>query len=149
MSVEKLNTKITRYSFRDLVSIKNAKGHRNARYMTAQQHQRLVANIRRDGCLTSLPLVARCETDPDKLLIVSGNHRVDAAREAGIEEIDCIEIIDLLPKKRLVAIQLAHNAIEGQDDQSVLKSLYDELSIEWQEYSGLTDDAFNLDDINV
>jgi len=145
----KLNTVIKRYPLKELLPLAEAPGHRNARYLTAHQHQRLVANIRRDGVLTSLPLVARCETTPQDLLIVSGNHRVAAARDAGLSAVDVIEIQEVLPKARLVAIQLAHNAIAGQDDQAILKSLYEELAIEWQEYSGLTDDVFELEDLNV
>ena len=146
---DKLTTALKRYPLKALRPLAEAEGHKNARYMTAQQHQRLVENIRRDGVLTSLPLVARCESSPKELLIVSGNHRVAAAKDAGLTEVDVIEIQDVLPKARLVAIQLAHNAIEGQDDKAILKSLYEDLAIEWQEYSGLTDDAFELEDLNV
>ena len=149
MSDPKLSTHIQRYPLKSLRPLADAKGHRNARYLTAQQHQRLVANIRRDGVLTSLPLVARCETNPQELLIVSGNHRVAAAKDAGLTEVDVIEIEGVLPKVRLVAIQLAHNAIEGQDDKAILKSLYEDLAIEWQEYSGLTDDVFELSDLSI
>ena len=146
---DKLNTALKRYPLKALRPLADAEGHKNARYMTAQQHQRLVENIRRDGVLTSLPLVARCSTNPKDLLIVSGNHRVAAAKDAGLTEVDVIEIQEVLSKARLVAIQLAHNAIEGQDDKAILKSLYEDLAIEWQEYSGLTDDAFELEDLNV
>ena len=45
-------------------------------------------------------------------------------------------------------IQLSHNAIAGQDDPSVLKSLYDELDFAWKEYSALSDEAFDIKDLD-
>jgi len=82
--------------------------------------------------LTSAPLV-------HDGVVISGNHRVRAAIEAGITEADVIEIVgELLPTRR-VAIQLSHNAIAGEDDPSVLKKLYDGLDLFWRRYSALTD----------
>ena len=51
--------------------------------------------------------------------------------------------------QRFVALQLSHNAIEGEDDPSVLRRLYDLLDLDLKEYSGLTDDAFDMDALNV
>jgi hypothetical protein len=107
---------------------------------------RLVANIKKDGCLTSFPLVNRQD---DKLVVASGNHRVLAAIKAGIEEHDVIEITTPLAREQFVALQLSHNAIAGQDDPNILRSLYDELDFGWKEYSGLTDDAFDINDLDT
>jgi hypothetical protein len=119
---------------------------KNARYMKGPQFNRLVDNIRKDGCLTSFPLVYR---DGAALTVVSGNHRVAAAIKAGIEESDVIEVTTPLTHQQFVALQLSHNAIVGQDDPSILRSLYDELDFKWKEYSGLTDDAFNIDELDI
>ena len=119
---------------------------KNARYMKGPQFNRLVENIRRDGCLTSFPLVHR---DGEALVVVSGNHRVSAAIKAGIEESDVIEVTSPLTRQQFVALQLSHNAIAGQDDPNILRSLYDELDFGWKEYSGLTDDAFNIDELDT
>jgi hypothetical protein len=107
---------------------------------------RLVENIRRDGCLTSFPLVA---AQDGALTVVSGNHRVSAAIKAGIEESDVIEVTSPLTREQFVALQLSHNAVVGEDDPNVLRSLYDELAFEWKEYSGLTDDAFKVEDLDT
>ncbi len=48
-----------------------------------------------------------------------------------------------------MALQLSHNAIAGEDDPNVLRSLYDELGFAWKEYSGLTDDAFKVEDLDM
>ena len=129
----------------------------NARYMTADQQQRLTHNIKRDGGLTSLPLVWLMQgedgtpaADPPIYLIVSGNHRVTSAKDAGIKDLDCIVIENWISPERRVEIQLAHNAVNGQDDLSVLEQLYEGLTLSGKEYSGLTDDLFKgLKDINM
>jgi ParB-like chromosome segregation protein Spo0J len=54
--------------------------------MKAPQFKRLVENIRRDGVLTQLPLVYRGR-------ILSGNHRVRAAIEAGLTEIEWQDLL--------------------------------------------------------
>jgi hypothetical protein len=117
--------------------------------MEGRQFAKLVANLRRDGVLTSLPLVHRDQSSNSQLTILSGNHRVAAAIKAGIEESDVIEVTNRLTREQFVALQLSHNAIVGQDDQAVLKELYEELDFEWKEYSGLTDEAFNVAELDV
>ena len=119
---------------------------KNARYMKGPQFERLVENIRRDGVLTSFPLVHR---EGEALEVISGNHRVSAAIKAGIEELDVIEVTTPLTRQQFVALQLSHNAIAGQDDPNILRSLYDELDFGWKEYSGLTDDAFDIEDLDA
>lgn len=118
--------------------------------MTADQQARLTDNIQRDGVLTSLPLVWLMQdeagvptSDPVVYEIVSGNHRVKSAREAGLTEIDVIVIENYITPSRRVEIQLAHNAVGGQDDMSVLETLYEGLDLGGKEYSGLTDNVFD------
>ena len=103
-----LQTRVIRAPLRELKLLE-----KNARYMKGAQFNRLVENVRRDGCLTSFPLVHR---EGDSLVVVSGNHRVRAAIEAGIEESDVIEATSPLTRQQFVALQLSHNAIAGQDD---------------------------------
>jgi hypothetical protein len=114
--------------------------------MKGPQFNLLVANLKRDGVMTSFPLVAK---RGDDLVVVSGNHRVAAAIKAGIVESDVIEVTSPLTRQQFVALQLSHNAIVGQDDPSVLRSLYDELDFTWKEYSGLTDDAFDVEELDL
>jgi len=119
---------------------------KNARFMRGATFARLVANIKADGCLTSVPLVGHVD---GKLLVASGNHRVPAAMKAGIEEADVLEILTPLTRAQFVALQLSHNAIVGEDDPNILQSLYAELDFGWKEYSGLTDDAFKVEDLDT
>jgi hypothetical protein len=49
-----------------------------------------------------------------------------------------------LSRSEQVAIQLSHNAISGKDDQSILKSLWDEIEdIDLRQYAGLDSEMLN------
>lgn len=115
----------------------------NARRMTHEQYQRLVENIKRDGALTSVPFA--CLDDDGRYLVLSGNHRTRASRDAGLTKIAVMVTDDPLDHQRRVAIQLSHNAIAGEDDPTILASLYDELEdVDWRAYAGLDDKALKL-----
>ncbi|MBM9505278.1 ParB/Srx family N-terminal domain-containing protein [Actinacidiphila acididurans] len=116
----------------------------NARFLPHEQFRQLVTNIKRDGHLTSTPLVWN-DTGSGRLIVLSGNHRTLAAIEAGLELIWWMQIDQPLPCQRQIALQLSHNAIAGQDDPAILRELYDELeSVEWRQYTGLDDKALDL-----
>lgn len=117
----------------------------NARYMTHAQFVALVDNIRRDGCLTSVPLAWRDEDG--RYLVLSGNHRVKAALEAlGPDaEGDVMLTDESMSEAERVARILSHNAINGQDDPATLRLLYDSIEdIDWRVYSGLDDRTLEL-----
>ncbi|MEV5930942.1 ParB N-terminal domain-containing protein [Streptomyces cellulosae] len=118
----------------------------NAHYQTKEEYDRLVANIKEDGCLTSVPLVYGAgEYEEGRELILSGNHRCDAAVEAGLDEIDVILIDDAQTKDQLIARQLSHNAITGKDDPATLQQLYDQIEdVDWRAYTGLDDEQLKL-----
>ena len=110
---------------------------KNARFMRVEQYRRLVDNIKRDGCLTSVPFAIR---HGDRYTILSGNHRVKAAGDAGLTEVMVLYTDRELTHAQQVAIQLSHNAIAGQDDLAILRELYDEINdVALKEYSGLDD----------
>ncbi|MBI0379164.1 ParB N-terminal domain-containing protein, partial [Streptomyces albiflaviniger] len=116
----------------------------NARFLPHEQFRQLVANIQRDGHLTSTPLVWN-DAESGRLIVLSGNHRTLAAIEAGLEQIWWMQIDQPLPRQRQIALQLSHNAIAGQDDPAILKELYEELeSVEWRQYTGLDDKTLDL-----
>lgn len=124
----------------DLTKLKFLDG--NPRYMTPAQFKRLVANLEHDGVLTSAPLIYKGE-------VISGNHRVQAAIKAGITEADVIEITSELTNAQKKAIALSHNSISGQDNLSLLQEYYDDLDSFLKEYSGLTDDVFKVDELDM
>lgn len=117
----------------------------NARFMRHEQYQQLVSNIKRDGALTSTPFVWRRPDGAGEVL--SGNHRVQAAVDAGLEEIVWLESDDesLLQRANRIAVQLSHNAIAGEDDPALLAQLYSEIDdMELRAYAGLDDRQLEL-----
>lgn len=144
----KIETRVVRMRLGDLKLLDDGQ---NARFMTNQEFTRLVSNLREDGALTSVPLARLM--DDGRYEVVSGNHRVQAAIEAfGREtEVDVMVTDQTLSRERLIALQLSHNAIVGQDDPAILKALYEEIDdIDWREYVGLDDEALGLlDDIDI
>lgn len=128
----------------------------NASYMPQETFARLVENVRKDGILSQIPFGWRLHDDSTRepeldedgepvYLILSGNHRVMAAREVGLPTIDLQVCDQYLDPKRRVAIQLSHNAISGDDDPAVLRVLYEEIDdVDLKLYSGLDDRVLEL-----
>lgn len=119
----------------------------NARYMRHETFQRLVANIKADGCLTQTPFAVYDQGAKKPPLVLSGNHRVKAGIEAlGPDHEDWfITTRDKLPNARRLAIQLSHNAVVGEDDPAVLAQLYEQIdSVDWREFAGLDDATLDL-----
>lgn len=97
----------------------------NARVLPPVMFERLQKTIARDGRLESLPLIAL--TESDKLEIVSGHHRVRAAKAAELEDIFVLVDVTGLNRSQIIAKQLAHNSISGVDDQEILRRLYEQI----------------------
>lgn len=132
-----METEIIKINPRDIKLLKV-----NARYMKPEEYEKLVSNIKKDGQLTSVPFCFYNENH--EIEVLSGNHRVMASIDAGLNEIEVMLCKDKLSKEQALAIQLSHNSISGQDDEELLKKLYGELeSLEFKEYSGLTDEFNN------
>ena len=93
----------------------------NARIMKNEMQQQLTDNIKKRGQLESLPL---CALVDNKIEIISGHHRIRSAKDSGIiKEIYVILDISGLRRSQIAAKQLAHNAIAGFDDNSMLKEV--------------------------
>jgi hypothetical protein len=96
----------------------------NARSMPKAMFERLAQTISRDKRLESLPLCAKTERG---LEIVSGHHRTRAATAAGLQEMFILVDITGLSRSQIAAKQLAHNAIEGEDNEQLLAEIYRQL----------------------
>lgn len=112
----------------------------NARFFKRETFRQLRDNIAADKRLSSVPL---CYRYPDgRLEVLSGNHRVQASIEAEIPQILILVITEELDKSRRIAIQLSHNALVGEDDQSILANLWAQIeSVQDKLYSGLDSEA--------
>ena len=139
---KKLNVVIEKRKLSDLKPLKN-----NAHYMDKAEFDLLVSNIKKDGCLTSLPVIYDGDIPGE---IISGNHRVKAAMAAGIEEADVLSIKSELSKEQKIAIQLSHNSIKGKDDPNLLQALYESIEdLDFKYYSGVTDDDFKVQEVEL
>lgn len=96
----------------------------NARVMAPEAFERLTENIKKESRLESLPFtVAR----GNYFELVSGHHRIRAARAAGLTELFILADTRQLDRSMVVAKQIAHNKISGQDDPQTLAKLYAEM----------------------
>lgn len=109
---------------------------KNAHYMPTKVYRQLTDNLKRDGNLSSLPF---CWRKADGTLVaLSGNHRIDAARDAGIPLILVLYTDAKLSKAQAVSIQLSHNALVGADNPQTLRELWNQIDeLQYKVYSGL------------
>jgi len=113
----------------------------NAHYMRNDTFALLVANIKQDKALSSLPLLYQ-PPGAAKPKALSGNHRVMAAIAAKLTGILALLIRAPKTLEEQVAIQLSHNAIVGADDLPRLKALYERITnLDLKAYSGLDEET--------
>jgi hypothetical protein len=124
-----------------LISPKECIGQpKNARYFAPEKFKQLVTNIKKGG-MESVPLVMRSLQVAGKYDVISGHHRVEAAREAGLEVILVFIADDNLSYDEIVSRQLSHNALVGLDDKTLLAELFQSIkSIECKIQTGLNDE---------
>ena len=121
----------------------------NARILEPADHVQLVNNIRKSGHLESVPFCARAKAD-GPVEIISGHHRIRAAREAGVKKAPILVDESGLSRTELVAKQLAHNRLSGYDDPATLRRLFSilntpDLILE----SGLANDQLKVPDVTL
>lgn len=121
----------------------------NARFFKRETFRQLRDNIAADQRLSSVPLCYLC--DDNILDVLSGNHRVKAGIEAGLPLILILTITQALDKSKRIAIQLSHNALVGEDDQSILANLWAQIeSVQDRLYSGLdSEEIKELGDVEL
>jgi len=113
----------------------------NAREMNKKMFERLVGNIRKDGRLESLPFCAQTDKGIE---IVSGHHRIRAARSAGITEIFIVLDDTGMNKNRLRSKQLSHNSLQGEDNQQIIKQIYDMIEDAEEKLAAFVDSSIDI-----
>ena len=93
----------------------------NARAMSKEAFDQLTMNIKTKGALESLPY---CATTEKGVEIVSGHHRIRAARKAGFPYLHVLIDESGLTKEQIISKQLAHNSISGTDNPELLAKLF-------------------------
>jgi hypothetical protein len=102
----------------------------NAQVMPPEMLERLTQTVKRDQRIEALPLTVLRKAATDgrpQLEMISGHHRLRAARTAGLTELHFIVDETDLDRSQVVAKQLAHNRIHGESDQATVKRLFDEI----------------------
>ena len=100
---------------------------KNARYMSPQKFNRLQDTIKKDKRLESLPFVMPNPDRENEFLIISGAHRTRAARMAGRPYVYSLVDESNLKRDYMKSKQLAHNALQGQDDLQLLAEIYESI----------------------
>ena len=114
----------------------------NARAMSKPMFERLAQTIARDKRLESLPLCAKTERG---LEIISGHHRVRAATAAGISEMFVLVDVTGLSRSQIAAKQLAHNAIEGTDNEQLLAEIYRQIEDAESKLEAFIDEKLDIE----
>lgn len=98
----------------------------NAHVMGSAMFERLAENIRREGQLESVPYCAQ-PNGQGPIEIISGHHRIRAARAAGMTHV--VVLVDRAARTRsqIIAKQLAHNALVGNDDPELVRRLVSQI----------------------
>lgn len=98
----------------------------NAQEMDQEDFRRLTQNIKRDGILTTSPLLMRQE-GKNKYMCVSGHHRIRAGIKAKLDGAICL-IMDEVDESTRIRLQLAHNDISGKPNKDLLDILIQQLN---------------------
>lgn len=114
----------------------------NANEMTGEDFAALCDNIGKSG-LSSVPCCYKKKDE--RFVMISGHHRLRACKKLHHTQIGilwCDE--DELSKDEIIAIQLSHNSLHGQDNQSILKKLFEQIqSIDFKKFAHI-----NIDEIS-
>jgi hypothetical protein len=117
---------------------------KNARVLDKGKFDRLKENIAESGTLESMPLCYLTTNDSGnkELTIISGHHRIRAARMANppVLVIFSMVIERELTQDEVTSKQLAHNALSGIDDPQILRELYESIDdVNQRIASGITE----------
>lgn len=115
---------------------------KNAHFMNKAEFDQLTQNIAKHKELTSVPTCVKQKNG--KYLVISGNHRVKAARAAGLNQIHILYCHENeISNDEQLAIQLSHNSIKGSDDLIILKELVESInSMEYKEFAFINEEDF-------
>ncbi len=119
----------------------------NARVMEKGAFDQLSYNIKSRGSLESLPLCAVTEYGIE---IVSGHHRIRAARKAGVDIVWILVDVTGLSRDQIKAKQLAHNSLQGEDNADLVKKIFESImDVEARIEAFIEPGKIEVDDINL
>lgn len=119
----------------------------NANEMSEKDFQQLCNNIGVSG-LSSVPTCYRREAD-GRYVLISGHHRVKAAEKDGYTQIYIMYAEEKdLTKDEIIAIQLSHNSLHGEDNKGILKRLFEQIqTVQFKQFAHINMDEIGSIDI--
>lgn len=114
----------------------------NANEMTGEDFAALCDNISKSG-LSSVPCCYKKSNG--RYVMISGHHRLRACKKNHFSTLGILWCDEReLTQDEIIAIQLSHNSLHGQDNQSILKKLYEQISsIDYKKFAHI-----NIDEIS-
>lgn len=114
----------------------------NANEMTGEDFAALCDNINKSG-LSSVPCCYK--KDNGRFVMISGHHRLRACKKLRYRTLGILYCDESeLSKDEIIAIQLSHNSLHGQDNLSILKKLFEQIqSIDFKKFAHI-----NIDEVN-
>ncbi|MBT7350801.1 ParB N-terminal domain-containing protein [candidate division WWE3 bacterium] len=118
----------------------------NANHMGKRDFDKLCQNISKSGLSSMIACYLRKD---GKYVIISGNHRYRACVKLGYSKLNILYADEKdLTKDEIIAVQLSHNSLHGEDDKGILKRLFAEINnIEWKEVAHINVDTLDVDDM--
>ena len=111
----------------------------NANEMTGEDFAALCENIDKSG-LSSVPCCYKKANG--RYGMISGHHRLRACKKLHYAKIGILWCDESeLSKDEIIAIQLSHNSLHGQDNQNILKQLFAQIkSIDFKKFAHISID---------
>lgn len=114
----------------------------NAQVMQPREMERLVENMRDRGVPESVPYC--CETEKG-VEVISGHHRVRAARQSGLGAMVVLVDTSKMSLSQIRSKQIAHNALVGSSDETILRKMIEQINnVDDLLATGLPDDLLPL-----
>jgi len=109
---------------------------KNANQMSKKDFEQLVKNIDVSGGLSSAIGCYKRSAD-GKFVIFSGHHRYRAAVKLRYKTVPVIYADESdLSKDEIIALQLSHNSLHGEDNKGILKRLFEEIqSVDFKSFA--------------
>lgn len=113
----------------------------NANIMSEADFNVLCENIGVSG-LSSVPTCYK--KGNGRYVMISGHHRLRACKKLGYKKMGILYASETdLTQDEIIAIQLSHNSLHGEDDRSILKKLFSQIqNVDFKKFANV-----NIDEI--